>query len=255
VEPSPVEIAKVVDKMPPALQEAVKRIRVQLAMDASSTLKRKWLIGKEINQVYADTTGKYGDDPVGKINAVVGYTKDYARKILRFHNEFSEEMLGVLTESRLSKTKKPIIWNHVLYLLEVPADDREMLIDRIVDEDLTPAALGELIRERYPKGASGKTGRPVKVPCSLTGKLDNLSKVLTVLLRNNDAIWAAEGHGILSDAYDLPADKVDEQVEHRLEDDIERAQAAIASLTALLNDLHEAKKIVAKKKEAEAQLV
>jgi hypothetical protein len=94
-------------------------------------------------------------------------------------------------------------------------------------------ALARLCQELR-EGVKNNGGRPIAIPAKLPAKLENMDKVLGVLLRNHHQFWAHDDHGIERAVKDLPADQLNDDVISAIE---RRQKLAKEAQAVLENDL------------------
>jgi hypothetical protein len=169
------------------------------------TLIKLWEIGRIVDEIVVDKTGRYGKQPLTKISLVIFSQKNpsYLSKILKFYRLFPYKLLNWAVTKRMKETKRKLTWTHVVWLTTLPTTkDVKFFLKKIFQEDLTPAKLSDEIRKychREPKAA----GRKLSVPKSFSDHLDHILKFTNNYIKLSEQVWCHRHHGMRASLVDL----------------------------------------------------
>lgn len=247
--------------MNPALQQFAQKLEGALNKWVDGTYKRTWELGENLVGV-RDNVEKYGADPMNKLGQ---YLERYGsnslmQKAMHFFTAFDKIELEDLLQKRMKISGSRLTWAHVEQFLTI--DDKKKrvkFIDETCDSDWTVAELATAIRGAGIKGDSHAGGRPVRIPATITGKLENFAKIGYVITRNEKDMWSHAEHGFISTIEKLDATKITAELVNKFEADITIADKMLASIEAMKEQLEKARDLACtrmkeqQKKEEEAQ--
>ncbi len=228
------------EKLPSRLRTLTNSIRNRLEKQNSGFIELAHDIGEEIAEVQ-DEAGKYPvADPIGLMSVALAIDdRPFLLRCARFYRLVKQETLSWLVSQRTKSTNRPITWTHIIHLLSVDqASASEANFKKyakmVFAEDLSPQELQARLCQELREGVKNNGGRPIAIPAKLPAKLENMDKVLGVLLRNHHQFWAHDDHGIERAVKDLPADQLNDDVISAIE---RRQKLAKEAQAVLENDL------------------
>lgn len=228
------------------------KIKTLIDENTTSSIERIWRIGYLVNEVI-DKPAKHGGDDAFEllVTALDSGNRSFLNQAAHFARDFDKDQLKTLLTMRFKHTRRPISWPYIQRVLDINDEaPRTLLLTQACENEWSPEEFsnaksklqGKLLTDRH------GGGRPVTVPSSLTGKLSNLEKVYSVILRNDEQIYRNPEQGILAAIKDIPADKLTDELIEQLDRDIEVASEVVTASQSLKNDLLEAKAIAEARK-------
>lgn len=230
-------------KLPPALQSECRKVQDYLNRMSEFALRHLWKLGRRLHQIETDGSGKFGRDPIGAMSSVLDFGPDRGRlaRILHFYRDFPEDLLEWTLRQRMRLSRRQITWSHIIWIMSLPTlKDRRMFLEKTFANDWSADQLVEEIRRYLGRPVRGG-GRPLAIPRTLELKLDNMTKVLKVYVRNDREIWRHPQHGILAALASLPSDSDVSRVREKIDNAIKLVESAATAATEQLALLQEAR--------------
>lgn len=231
------ELAEARSQMNPALLKVVTEMDKKLETFARNSFRFIWDLGEQLN-VIQDQEKKYGPDPFAQIAKALDYTnRSSLYKARQFRSCFSSDELDLLMNSRSALSGNRLSWRHVEVLMQCKsARQRARLIKDTCDQDLTVEELFKMVRKGDVKGDDKHAGgRKVKVPPTISGRIENLQKYAEIIVRNENLIWHHPENGFKVTVEKLDPSKVTPELVAQLEtalgtlDGVETAVGSIRS--------------------------
>jgi hypothetical protein len=216
---TPREIQAIKTAMTPALLGKANKVGDMLNQFALDNLKRVWSIGAIIVDV-KENPEKYGQTeladgsklpPFDAMAVSLGYSRSFLTQLEAFRRKFNEEELKALLEMRSRAYGRPVTWQNVQRLLWLDNHKtRERLLNQLCENSWDDGQLIEAVDKALNRGAADRHagGRPVTIPPTLDGRLNNCIKVGGIWARNVDAIYTNGLFGFVHTVETLPADKL-----------------------------------------------
>jgi hypothetical protein len=256
IEKRKAEIEEVRKTMNPQLQKEAENIENALSNHATSGFKFFWDMGARLIKIRDEEESKYGNDPLAKIRAVLDYTNQSAlNKAMQFRECFDENELKTLMTARAKLSGNRLSWRHVEVLMQCKsAKKRSSLIKRACDEDLTVDELFKLVRAGENRGTDKHAGgREVKVPPTITGRVENLQKYTKIIVRNQNEIWTHPEHGFINTIDKLDASKLTPELLNSLQHAAEYLDQVDSAVTNIRNQLTKGIEIAQRRMEEQAK--
>jgi hypothetical protein len=236
------------------LLKAADAIRKGVDGLVSRGFDRVWTMGEYLKKLDTDVD-TFESGAVQKIAAYLRYSPEMLYKWLRFHEDYTKDQVKELTEMRMKLSGNMLSWEHTNKVTRLADPDLRMqLLEVAAENDLTPEELDALIREEFSPNSGGKRGggRPTKVPSTYTARLENLSKLCHILVRNDKDMWRNTKFGFLQSIDDVPADKLAKLLPVMDKEAIKVA-TAIEKLTEVHKELLKARAMAADRIEEQAK--
>lgn len=157
------ELKEALGEMTEALRDKVDSILRRCAELDSADIEKRYEIGRDINEVIEDKTGKFGVEPKQTMMDALRLSKDSVGWMMRVAAAFTPSDLSKLTALKNKENGETLRWNHIVFLARVP--DKEMAFGfahKAVELGWTTKDLGRTIIE-HAGGAKSKGGRKSRI--------------------------------------------------------------------------------------------
>jgi hypothetical protein len=161
-----------------------------------------------------------------------------------------EKLLTIRT-----KNGQPLLWTHVTHLIRVQeVDVREELTQMVVDNDLSPTDLLNMIQKMQGKTSkpASNAGKPMARPKSLRGYIDQQWTLLEQLLKRKNKVWAGKEKKDDKSFFDMidatPVDKIDVSILTEMEQLQKLYEKVSFELDAFADDLLKIRKRIESEK-------
>jgi hypothetical protein len=207
------------DQMTPELREKFRELQGRIADQSAENVKFYHSLGKSLLEIskHPDkylTAEQLADkiDPVDLLEQVMSTTRDSMRKAAVFAEQYETDDLHRLLKYRSDTDHKfRLHWGHVVYLLTVPSKPQRIKFEELaVKECFTPLELHKAIQKHF-GGARSKGGRPLAIPRTLGGQLNQIKDMSTLWLRRNAEVWNGDKHSVFANLMSQPPDSFDQE--------------------------------------------
>lgn len=247
---------RVIATMTPALKALGDKVIEKLTYVRDKTLEHSWKLGQVFKSI-VDNEAKYGVGALQQLAIYTGYSYELLYQSMRFYTGFDEKELKELMARRTAISGNMVTYFQALKLASV--DDKKVrtkLLDDICENDWTFEELNEHMRTLgVTKTANAGSGRPVAIPSTLSARLENFSKIAHVIVRNKDLMWMHDEYGFLPAITEIPADKITPDLVAKFDRQINDAEKAIETLTAVKEELEKAREKAQERADEQAKLV
>jgi hypothetical protein len=223
--------------MSPKLREKYEWIREWLDTEIKTTLQSRYELGEQVLEIYMDETKNgakvYGRGAINKICKLLDWDDGVIRACLKLVQTYTREDIVRICALKLPRDE-PVTWSHVRTLLEV--DDptqRDELLEKTVAEGLTCTELGLEVKQLVEKAPDDGRGRPVKVPSSFSGLVQQQLQVADTWEKRYAKVWSNSPQSFITRATELQEKELTEEhlryatvLAHRLRQMADQAVAA-----------------------------
>ena len=141
---------------------------------------------------------------------LLGIDKTLVNNCMRFVQVYSRADLDMLC-TRLLPRNEHLSWSHVRCLVQEDDDKRrEQLLEKTFNEGLTCSELDYAIR-CGDDHESNKGGRPLKIPASFDGMVQQQKKFAEEWERRSQKVWSHPTHSLAVKAAELAEEEVTEE--------------------------------------------
>lgn len=235
------ERERVIATMTPALKALGDKVIEKLVYVRDKTLEHSWKLGQVFKSAI-DNEGKFGTGALQQLAVYTGYSYELLYQTMRFYTCFDEKELKDLMARRTAYGNMITYFQALKLTAITDKKARIKLLDDICENDWTLEELSDAMKSLgVAKSGNVGSGRPVKVPSTLSARLENFSKIAHVIVRNKDLVWMHDKHGFLPTITEIPADKITPDVLAKFDRQINDAEKAIETLTAVKEELEKAR--------------
>lgn len=235
-------------KLPPALQKECEFVQNWLNKMSEYAIRQLWTLGERLREIYLDTSGKYGQNPLDAMSRILDiHDKGRLYKLMHFYVDFPKALLEWMLSKKMKTSGKTITWSHIVALMPAESEEeRREFLELTFENDWSPAELAEALRKKHNR-LPGPGGRPIKIPATFEGKLENMMKMAQLFLRNESMIWNHQTHGIVASAKQLTGKKSIKEVMQSLEEARDLLVAVEDGIQRQLTALEDAEEILKQK--------
>lgn len=222
----------------PELEALAADIRTRLSGLSETNVRERLAIGRKLNEARADTSGRYGADPVSVVLAAVRLTRDSVVPMMKLAETFNDADVDTLLSTRHPDTGETLTWTHFLVLARVK--DRGKAIDlgrRAVTEGMSSKDLHKAAIRL--QGRKSSKGRPPKKPTTLAAALEDVRAKTLTWSNAANMVWL-ETPGGLAGLYAaaVGADKATAEVVADLDRTIETVEEFMVMVRAVLRQVN-----------------
>ena len=208
------EQERILEEMRPKLREKFETIQKLIETHVHSTLVFHYELGEHFQTIYDDETINgakvYGKHAVQNICRLLGIDKTLVNNCMKFVQVYSRADLDMLA-TRLLPRGEHLSWSHIRCLVQEEDDKRRKeLLDKTFNEGLTCAELAYAI-QCGDDHESNKGGRPLKIPDSFDGMVQQQKKAAEEFERRNQRVWSHPTHSLVVKAAELNEEEVTEE--------------------------------------------
>ena len=208
------EQRQILEEMKPKLREKFEQIRELVESEIHAVLRNRYALGEHFQALYDDETDNgakvYGKHAVQNICRLLGIDKTLVNNCMRFVQVYSRADLDMLC-TRLLPRNEHLSWSHVRCLVQEDDDKRrEQLLEKTFNEGLTCSELDYAIRCGNDH-ESNKGGRPLKIPASFDGMVQQQKKFAEEWERRSQKVWSHPTHSLVVKAAELAEEEVTEE--------------------------------------------
>ncbi len=207
------EQRRILEEMQPKLREKYETIQELIETHVHSTVVFHYDLGEHFRAIYDDETSNkakvYGKHAVQNICRLLGIDKTLVNNCMKFVEVYSRDDLNMLC-TRLLPRNEHLSWSHVRLLVQEDDDKRrEQLLEKTFAEGMTCSELAYAIRCGGDR-ESNKGGRPLKIPASFDGMVQQQKKAAEEWERRNQRVWSHPTHSLVVKAAELAEEEVTE---------------------------------------------
>ena len=151
-----------IGKMPQYVLQAYNKIKESLSEATKNDARARYDIALLIKQVWDKDCG-YGKRAMSQLAAAIGWNTATIYRYKDIAEHFSRDEFERLLE-RDGKYGRPLSWRHFFELLKVgQGEERQKLLDAVIDDGLSARQLGKLIstsQSKRPRAKPKKSGNP-----------------------------------------------------------------------------------------------
>jgi hypothetical protein len=204
----------VLDQMAPALREKFKELQNRIADQSAENVKFYHNMGKSLLEIRQHpskylTETQLADnlDPVELLEQAMATTRESLRKAVLFAERYDTEALHRLLRYRNpGDSKFRLHWGHVVYLLSLETEPQRVKFEELAVKDcLSPPDLHKAIMRHF-GGARSRGGRPLAIPRTVNGQLNQIKSMSSLWLRRNNEVWNGPKHSVFVNLMELPPD-------------------------------------------------
>lgn len=205
--------------MPPALLAEVEDCRKIIDQSDETQVREKYSVGRRLNEILADDTGRYGTNPGPLIMSAMAYKRDTVKAVMRVAKTFRPNQLQQLLSIRHPVTKETLTWSHIAPLSRVEEFDKAKAIaEDAVHRGLSSKELVKAVTLAL-GGKKSAGGRKQKTPQGLEAFLADVQAKTGFWMNAADKVWFG-GTGLES-AFSAEAKKgISAATVSRLEDTV-----------------------------------
>ncbi len=213
---------KILASMTPALRDKLAFFESWLFREVGHVLRNRYELGQQVLELYNDEKQNgaklYGKNAIGRICKILRWDDGTIRMALRFAQTFTQQDVDRIC-SLVLPGGAPVTWSHIRTLLAVSnRESRIELLDKTVANGWTSMELAEEIVRNRPRAGNDERGRPPKHPNDFDSSLAQIQLFTKKWDRQYSRVWSNKEHSLSTNAADMPADKVDVNQIHELEE-------------------------------------